>query len=183
MLFPCSSACATVSTIASILRLDSVAVSLQSQFTCIDRLLRIFNVRAPFEHCAKTSLTTNFRVTSQHIKVNFSARLSSFSLFHSTHPLILISHCNPSRLQGYAGNDSPSDVFMSVAEPSVSLQCCGKVPDVPPLCLMDGACLCIANLFYLLRQANPSASAYNQLDLFWSSTRAPTPHLFMLNVR
>lgn len=52
---------------------------------------------------------------------------------------------------------------MSAAESSISLQCCVKVADVPPLCLMDEACHCAANLFYLLRQANPSGSTHNQL--------------------
>lgn len=115
----------------------------------------------------QTTPTTNNRITSLHIKGNLSASLPlSLSLSHTTHPLILISHCPPSRLQGCTGNDSPSDVLMSAAEPSVSLQCRGKVAELPPLCLMDGASLCISNLFYLLRQANPSGSTYNQLDLF-----------------
>lgn len=98
-------------------------------------------------------------------------------------PLILISHCPPCWLQGNVGNDSPSDVFMSVAEPSVSLWCCVKVADVPPLRLIDGACLFTANFFYLLRQANPSGYPYNQLYPLWSPTRASTLHLFMPNVR
>lgn len=41
-------------------------------------------------------------------------------------PLILISRCPLSCLQGHADNDGPSDVFMSTAEPSVSPQSCGK---------------------------------------------------------
>ncbi|CAB1430568.1 unnamed protein product, partial [Pleuronectes platessa] len=50
----------------------------------------------------------------------------------------------PSWLEANVGNDSPSDVFMSVAGPSISLQCCVKVADVPPLCLMNGVCLTAA---------------------------------------
>lgn len=63
---------------------------------------------------------------------------------------------------------------MSAAEPSVSLQCCTKVADVPPLRLMNGACLCIANLFYLLRQTNPSRSTYNPPD----PRQEPQPHIY-----
>lgn len=123
----------------------------------------------------------NFRVTSLQSKVNLSVCPSPLSFTPCIHWFWLAT-VPPSPLQGYAGNDSPSDVFMSAAEPSVSLRCSGKVADMPPLSLMDEARLCIANLFYLLRQANPSGSSYNQLDPFWSSTWAPTPHLF-INVR
>ena len=134
------------------------------------------------EEIYRTIPAANIRATSWHIKVHFRTWLPSFSLAIHSHWFWLAA-VPPSWLLGNVGNDRPSDVFMSEAEPSISLQRCVKVAEVPPLCLMDGACLWTANLFYLLRQANPSGSGYNQRDPFWYSTRAPAPHLFMLNVR
>lgn len=89
-------------------------------------------------HHAETTMAANFRVTSCRIKV--IECLSSFALATCSHWVWLGSVLR--LLQGYVGNDSPSDVFMWVAVPSVSLRCSEKVADVPTPCLMDGARRC-----------------------------------------
>lgn len=113
--------------------------TLQSQ-CCLLKGCKGYIVLEHLKQCANYS---DYKLwnNSPHILLRFSACLFSLSLSHTMHPLILISQCPTSWLQGYPGNDSPSDVFMSGSEPSVSLQCCEKVADTPLLCLMDGACL------------------------------------------
>lgn len=142
--------------------------------------------------------TTEYDQNSRHLFLTFE-RLAGISRLASEHaclppvwrptpaPLILIISCCPFRgLRGSSGDDSTSDIFMSVTEPSVSLRYCVKVADVTPLCLMDGGRLWIAVHFYLLRQANPSGSRYNQLDPLLIPSNDPPQHnvhLFILNVR
>lgn len=99
-----------------------------------------------------------------------------------TQPLILISCCPHSRLQGRCRGggggwggvllvmSGPSDVFMSLAESSVSpAEPQWREAEVAPPGLMDGwmevVSISSTNLFYLARQDPPHGSTHNQPDL------------------
>lgn len=133
--------------------------------------------------CSNSNNTNaNFRVTFWHIKVNFSACLPSFSLATCSHwfwlatvpPVgyrvtLVMTVSQMSSCQWQSNPSARSPVWKW-------LTCHLYVWWMEPVSVLP-------TFFYLLRQANPFGLSYNQLDPLWSSTRAQTPHLFMLNVR